>query len=403
MYENLDKGLAIYRQKHTKSYYVRLRIDKKEIRRSLSVSDISEAKSLAWRFKFDMEGKKLAGIPILATKELTINQAFQEVIKELDNIKVQKTIYDDYRLVIHNFITPYFKNKTIKDLTSKNIRLYFESLNLSLTRKRINTTCFKKLFQFLEEEEHMKKSELPTLPKVESNKVENREAFTVSDHKKIINELQEFHNLGKPNFKTKEYRQTLYHYFIFLCETGIRAGEEIKNLMFSDIEKDGLNHFLTITKGKTKGYSRDRTIALSRKAFDALCAIAQIQNPEKDINIKNFMSINRLILEASFVENEVSSNDDDEASDIKIPCYIRVFGLFIKHLKANNIIKSHYTLYSCRHFYITTKLQGGVDAYVLAKYVGSSVEMIQKHYDHHKIGTQENIDKLTSKQHEVIF
>jgi len=184
MYENLDKGLAIYRQKHTKSYYVRLRIDKKEIRRSLSVSDISEAKSLAWRFKFDMEGKKLAGLPILATKELTINQAFQEVIKELDNIKVQKTIYDDYRLVIHNFITPYFKNKTIKDLTSKNIRLYFESLNLSLTRKRINTTCFKKLFQFLEEEEHMKKSELPTLPKVESNKVENREAFTVSDHKK---------------------------------------------------------------------------------------------------------------------------------------------------------------------------------------------------------------------------
>lgn len=108
MYENLDKGLAIYRQKHTKSYYVRLRIDKKEIRRSLSVSDISEAKSLAWRFKFDMEGKKLAGIPILATKELTINQAFKEVIKELDNIKVQKTIYDDYRLVINHSVSTGF-------------------------------------------------------------------------------------------------------------------------------------------------------------------------------------------------------------------------------------------------------------------------------------------------------
>lgn len=54
-----------------------------------------------------MEGKKLAGIPMLATKELAINQAFKEVIKELDNIKVQKTIYDDYRLVIDNFIATY--------------------------------------------------------------------------------------------------------------------------------------------------------------------------------------------------------------------------------------------------------------------------------------------------------
>ena len=388
MYENLDKGLAIYRQKHTKSYYVRLRIDKKEIRRSLSVSDISEAKNLAWRFKFDMESKKLAGIPILATKELTINQAFKEVIKELDNIKVQKTIYDDYRLVINNFITPYFKNKTIKDLTSKNIRLYFESLNLSLTRKRINNTCFKKLFQFLEEEDHMKKSEIPTLPKVENNKVENREAFTTTDHQKIMKELQDFHNLGKPNFKTKEYRQTLYYYFILLCETGVRAGEEVKSLMFSDIEKDGLNHFVTITKGKTKGYSRSRKIALSKKAYNAIFEIARIQNPEQDINIKNFTNINKPILEASFG---------------KIPCYIRVFGLFIKHLQTNNIIKNHYTLYSCRHFYITTKLQDGVDVYVVAKYVGNSVEMIQRFYDHHTIGKQENIDKLTGKKSEVIF
>lgn len=87
---------------------------------------------------------------------------------------------------------PYFKNKTIKNLTSKNIRLYFESLKLSLARKRINTTCFKKLFQFLEEEEHIKKSEIPTLPKVESNKVENCEAFTVTDHKNIMKELQYF-------------------------------------------------------------------------------------------------------------------------------------------------------------------------------------------------------------------
>ncbi len=86
-----------------------------------------------------------------------------------------------------------------------------------------------------------------------------------------------------------------------------------------------------------------------------------------------------------------------------MPCYIGVFGLFIDHLKTNSIIKNHYTLYSCRHFYITTKLQDGVDIYVVAKYVGNSVETIQRFYDHHTIGKQENIDKLTGKKSEVIF
>ncbi|MEL0629955.1 site-specific integrase [Psychromonas aquatilis] len=388
MYEYLDKGLAIYRQNHTKSFYVRLRIDKKEIRRSLSVSDISEARSLAWRFKFKMEGKKMAGIPILATKELTINQAFKEVIKELDSIKVQKPIYDDYRLVITNFIIPYFKNKTIQDLTSKNIRLYFESLDLSLTRKRINTTCFKKLFQYLEEEDYIKKSEIPSLPKIENNKVEVRDAFTEKDHRIIMEELKEFHKSGKPNFKTKEYRKTLYYYFIFLCETGVRAGEEVKNLLFSDIEKENRNCFLKITKGKTKAYSRARNIALSYKALSALLEIARIQNPEKELTIDNFTNIKKPILEASFGQ---------------MPCYVKVFNLFMKYLKSNNIIKNHYTLYSCRHFYITQKLQSGIDIYVLAKYVGNSVEMIQKHYDHHHIAIQENIDKLTGIQKSVVF
>ncbi len=42
-------------------------------------------------------------------------------------------------------------------MTTKNIRQYFESLELSGTRYNINKTCFNKLFIFLEEEELLKK------------------------------------------------------------------------------------------------------------------------------------------------------------------------------------------------------------------------------------------------------
>ena len=122
------------------------------------------------------------------TKVLSIKSAFLQVIKELDTKRKQIPIYDDYRTVINNYIIPYFKNKNIKDLTSKNIRLYFETLDLSLTRNRVNNTCFKKVFQYLEEEEeeYLKKSEIPTLPKIEANMVENREAFSETNHKTKI-------------------------------------------------------------------------------------------------------------------------------------------------------------------------------------------------------------------------
>lgn len=38
----------------------------------------------------------------------------------------------------------------------------------------------------------------------------------------------------------------------------------------------------------------------------------------------------------------------------------------------------------------------GVDIYLIAKFVGSSVEMIEKHYDSYKLSQQSHIDSLTN-------
>lgn len=383
MYESLVKGLAVYRQNHTKSYYVRLRIDKKEIKRTLSTSDLDEAKSKAWAFKFDMEGRKSAGLPILETKVMTVNQAFKQVIKELTDKKVQKPIYSDYQHVINNFILPYFKNKTIKDMTTKNIRQYFESLELSGTRYNINKTCFNKLFIFLEEEELLKKSELPSLPKADKNATEMRDAFSKLDHEIIVEELKKYHTIGKPNFKTKEYRQTLYHYFNFLCETGVRPGIEVGHLKFSDFKKEKDNYHVSITKGKTAKHKRNgRNIAISQFALESLIEIAKIQNPDKNITEKNFSNIIKPVLQSSFGT---------------MPCYSSKFGEFRKELIKNNLISKNYVLYSCRHFFITKRLSQSVDIYLIAKYVGNSVEMIQKFYDDYKLDLPQHIDQMTGR------
>ncbi len=79
------------------------------------------------------------------------------------------------------------------------------------------------------------------------------------------------------------------------------------------------------------------------------------------------------------------------------PCYSSKFGEFRKELIKNNLISKNYVLYSCRHYFITKRLSQSVDIYLIAKYVGNSVEMIQKFYDDYKLDLPQHIDQMTGR------
>lgn len=388
MYFKIGKGLAIYRQKHSQSYYVRLRIDKKNVQRSLKTTNRDEALRKAIRFEDEMKKRQFAGLPIIETKSMTIKKAFEGAIALLDAKDVQKAIYSSYKTLINKHIIPYFKRKSIEELTAKNIRLYYESRELSLTRKRMTNTCFMLMFQYLEEENYIKKSEIPSLPKSESKKVENRVAFTNLDLAAIQESFDDFALNGR-TAKTKEYRKTLKHYFNLLVETGIRAGEEA-GFMFSDVIKDELDgeihHFITIEKGKTKGYSKSRKIPLSKSAVSSLVEMAKIQNPSENITEKNFVFVRKPILESSY-----GTKGD----------FVKMFKTLIDSLIADKKVSQPYTLYSCRHYFITKRLSQDVDIYLLSKFVGNSPEMIRLHYDHAaQLMKLQNIDTMTFRDRE---
>ncbi|MGO3740363.1 MAG: hypothetical protein ACTJGG_12965 [Marinomonas foliarum] len=348
-YERLAKGLAIYRLKNSKNFYARIRVNGAEIKRSLGVADEDEAKFRAWELRSELENRNKQGLAILANKKIYVQDIINNVIKNLNNRKPKLKIYQDYKTVFLNFIIPFFQNVEVVNFTTKKIREYFESQELSITRKNINKTCFKMIFDFLEEERIIKKNDIPILPKIKALKIETRDAFNDEDLKIILEHLPNFHEIEKngrkANFKTIEYRKILNEYFTILLETGLRTGEEFINLRFNDIKKkkhsyykDDLliendNYLVKISKGKTKKYSNGRIIALSSKAINAIVNIAKITQQDKNITIDNFLYSNKLILETSF--NKVA-----EFSDI--------FKQFTDYLKESNLINTHYTLYSCQ-------------------------------------------------------
>ncbi|ANS86469.1 hypothetical protein VSVS12_02720 [Vibrio scophthalmi] len=390
MYQKLIKGLAVYRQNHTKSFYVRLRVDSKEIKKSLSTSNLDEAISKAWALKFELEGMVKAGIDIQTVKRYTIEKACRSVIAELETKKSQKPIYKDYILIYNSFIIPYFKNKSIEDLTTKNIRLYFESLELSKTRKTINKTCFTRLFQFLEEEELLSKKDFPSLPKdIKTSQSQIGIDFKESE----LNAIRDFIScndwLEQPNinFKTSEYRKIFPFIFEFLLETGVRTGEEMNHICFSDIYKDKGNYYCKIRKGKIKNHIQ-REIVLSSKALNCLIETVSITQNKK-ITEQQLLSLkDGFVFESSFG---------------KIADWCKLFDQIIKTLISQNKIKTKYTLYSCRHTCITQMLLNEVDIFLIAKQVGNSVEMIQKHYDHVKLKDSKNIDTILNHNKQKIF
>ncbi|MBF4385269.1 site-specific integrase [Vibrio anguillarum] len=381
MYQSLTKGLAIYRQEHTKSIYVRLRIDGKELKRSLKTNDVEEAKSKAWALKFELEGMQKAGLTIEVNKVMTVRSACLSVISELEHKKPFKPIYKDYIYIYKTYIIPFFNKKSFEELTTKNIRIYFYDLGeLSATRKNLNKTCFKKLFLFLEEEEILKKKNFPSLPENIETK-QTAIGIDIPKHdletiRKFINS-DSFINQEKINFKTKEYRQIFPYVFEFLLETGIRTGQELNNIRVKDLFSFEDHIFVKISKGKTAYKNRD--VLLSNNAASAIIEALKITT-RKEITQDNLFSLkDRFIFETSFN---------------KICDFCKLFDQIIKRLIEENKINSKYTLYSLRHTYITLQLLSGTDMYLVSKQVGNSLEMIQKHYDHSMIKDSKNIMKL---------
>jgi len=390
MYQKLVKGLAVYRQNHTKSIYMRLRIDGKEIKRSLNTSDLDEAISKAWALKFDYEGMIKGGVEIPTTQRHTIEKACLAVIAQLKAKKPFKNTYNDYIYLFNSFIIPFFKNKGIEDLNTKNIRLYFESLELSQTRKTMNKTCFTHLFQYLEEEDLLKKRDFPSFPKdVKTIKKEIGFDFLDSDLK-LIREFinsEEWIDQKNINFKTKEYRLIFPHVLNFLLETGMRPGEEMCNIRYSDLVKHNKTFYVKIRKGKTKEH-RQREAVLSAKAINSLIAITQIT---KDLTVKQDQL---LTIKDGFIF---------ESSFNKVADWCKLFDQIIKKMIDNNLIKKKYTLYCCRHTYITKQLLNNVDMLVISKQVGNGLDVIQKHYDHSMLKDNKNVRALIKSKEVARF
>ena len=200
-------------------------------------------------------------------------------------------------------------------------------------------------------------------------KTMRREEFTVEEYRKL-------HTMGRAWVKAARtktslwYRTMTYNLILIACNTGMRP-PELRNLRWRDVwpakDREGRDIFVLFVQGK--GLSRKLVAPKSVGDYlDRVRAISKATAPDDPVfttsNGKPAQTLYQTLIEDVLTHAGLRQGADGTMR----------------------------TTYCFRHTYATFRLQMGVDVYFLAQQMGTSVQMIEKHYGH--VNTIKHADRV---------
>lgn len=286
-----------------------------------------------------------------------------------------KSVYYSYITAITNHILPFFKNKFIDRIQQKDIQNFYTHQYEKFKRPLKSSTlsnynsALMKIFNEALEHGWLSQFQIPKLQNkgVASNR---RPAFNLDELGILIRALKKWSKIG--NVKTLQMRELLKDYVLILVNTGIRHGTESQNIQWKHISwfnhKDGSRYLMIAVDGKT---GRRELIA----RHNVLVYLKRIQSRFADLNTMTFDELLEAKLDVHVfrLRNGLQTNNLNQS-----------FEQFLKYV---GMLKDKFgdnrTLYSLRHTYATmTLMRGQVGIHDLARQMGTSVVMIEKHYSH---------------------
>ena len=207
---------------------------------------------------------------------------------------------------------------------------------------------------------------VPAFPKLKAPS-NRRPHFDRKDYAKLTRHLREYVKAGDYPWVVRD-RTMLVNYVLILANTGIRVGEARK-LKWQDIREipppEGSNqepHIALFVSGKT---GPREVVARTSDVKIYLKRILELRTKELEKKPEN--------------SGYVFCNRDGTP----IGSFKKSFANLLKSAGVESDAEGNKrTIYSLRHTYATFRLQDGVHQFVLAKNMGTSVGMLEKHYGH---------------------
>ncbi len=380
--EQVKKGLIIFRRGDVAhdEFYCRVRIKNEDRYKTISLhtTDRQTARDLALEADSDVRNRLKYDIPVF-------NRSFAQVAEEYANAQERRAKVGEVSLA---------RAANVKNKIDGPLNTYVGSTQIHLIgqdrwvdyplwrrenglgrRKgvisdatiRIEMSIFAAIMRYAIGKKYVPASHrFEGMPKLKSSR---RDEFTLEEYRKL-------HTLGRKWMKEATtpqgvwYRQICYNFILIMCNTGMRP-PEAKNLRWRDIsaakDKDGRDILVIYVqgKGKTRKLIAPKSVG---EYIDRVRTLSKATKPDNHV----FTIINGKPAQWLY-------RDTVE----ELLKYAKL------HDGPSGIPR---TTYCFRHTYATLRLSAGVDVYILAQQMGTSVKMIEQHYGH--VNTIKHADRV---------
>lgn len=369
-----DGAVVLYRRDRSLVWQVRYKLfDQQWYRCSTKHRDVAFAKRAAADLYDRARFKEELGIP-QATRRF--GAVADECLKQLDaeiEQGIKPSTNDDYKRVIRRYLIPFFGKHNLTNIDNKLVREFELWRNEQIghmpkaSTLMTHSAAYNRVIELAIEQGWLNKQQnTPTLSR-RGPKTKARPGFTAEEIQQLLAFMPTWCE-GGHRHTGRQIKLLLRDYVELLLATGMRCGKESLNMLWQHIEwhTDKDVRYLRIwVSGKTGG----RWLIAKHRAAEALGRLAMRQNSMK-------MTLEEAI--AAKLPQRVFAYDDGSQPFGFEGTFKRL--LVASGLSLDKSSEQQRTLYSLRHTYATMELLAGTDIHTVARQMGTSVGMLEKHY-----------------------
>jgi integrase len=314
-----------------------------------------------------------------------VEVALTEFVKHLSEAEKHRSTLHD-KLLFLNRVKEFLRGKRLNEVNTKTLmelndwlRERARNKTLSQTSLKRYTANLKQFFTWCVDNDYLENAPKQPKVRIEGNR---RPHFDNKDWARLTRHMREFVK-DQPAWVVRD-RTMLVNYVLILANTGIRVGEA-RTLKWRDLReipapKDSnqppdIALYVNGKTGPREVVARTSDVKtyfkriLELRTNELKDQIAKEKDPIKARNMKVRPS----------ADDYIFCNRDGTP----IGSFKKSFAALLK--SAGVETDSHgqkRTIYSLRHTYATFRLQEGVHQFILAKNMGTSTAMLEKHYGH---------------------
>lgn len=320
-----------------------------------------------------------------------VTKTFKQVASdELANMaqatdnKTGKRIYRDYGFAINKYLIPFFGQYQIGQITNE-LLADFESWRIAemgkmpmASTKRNHASAYIRVINLARDRGYIGLNQAIPLLDSKGKKSQPRPAFSAEEIKDLLSYAETWQK-SSYTARTALMRTLCTYYIEFLVNTGVRHGTEALPLRWRHLQWHwiGNKRYLRIwVSGKTGPRYLIAKNAVIR-VFEQIIRWHKL--PYSGLAAVIEAKLDALIFRLP--TGEQISNMENIFRNLMVRSHMRTDGS-----------GQNRTLYSLRHTYATFALARGVDIHTLARQMGTSVGMIERHYS--KLTPMMNAAKL---------